>query len=220
MGEAIAAFEQQLIFTEAPWDDYLAGDSQSLSERQKRGALLFFGALNDAVNCASCHSGDLFTDMSFHNLLAPQLGPGKDNGINGIDDFGRANVTFDYRDQYRFRTPSLRNVELTAPYLHSGAYATLADVIRHHADPWRANIVYDPTRQLPSAFQDQVLPYDFERQAHSVARPLEAGLPVNADDVVDLVEFLLSLTDPAARDLSHITPSEVPSGLPLDPLPR
>ena len=65
-------------------------------------------------------------------------------------------------------------------------------------------------------FQDQVLPYDFERQAHSVAWPMQAGLPMSDGDVADLVEFLLSLTDPAARDLSHITPSEVPSGLPLD----
>jgi len=218
LGEAIAAFENQLIFTASPWDDYLAGDSRALTESQKRGALLFFGALNREVNCAACHSGDLFTDMDFHNLLVPQLGPGKDNGEDGIDDFGRANVSYDYRDQYRFRTPSLRNVELTAPYFHSGAYGSLADVIWHHSDPWRANIVYDPSRQLPTAFQDQVLPYDFERQAHSVAWPMQAGLPMSDGDVADLVEFLLSLTDPAARDLSHITPSEVPSGLPLDPL--
>lgn len=220
LGEAIAAFEQQLIFTESPWDDFVAGDTQALSDDQKRGALLFFGALNREVNCAACHSGDLFTDLDFHNLLAPQLGPGKDNGIDGNDDFGRANVSYDYRDQYRFRTPSLRNAELTAPYFHSGAYATLEDVIWHHADPWRANIVYDPTQQLPPTLRDDVLPYDFERQAHSVAGPLEAGLPLNEDDVADLVQFLLSLTDPAARDLSHITPSAVPSGLPLDPLPR
>lgn len=219
-GEAIAAFERQLIFTAAPWDDYLAGDNKALAESQKRGALLFFGALNREVNCAACHSGDLFTDMRFHNLLAPQLGPGKDNGPEGVDDFGRANVSFDYRDQYRFRTPSLRNVELTAPYFHSGAYPELAAVIWHHADPWRANIVYDARQHLPPAFHDQLLAYDFERQAHSVAWPIEAGLPMSEDDVADLVDFLLALTDPAARDLSHITPNEVPSGLPLDPLPR
>ncbi len=220
LGEAIAAFENQLIFTASSWDDYVAGDSMALTSRQKRGALLFYGALKHEVNCAACHSGDLFTDMGFHNLLVPQLGPGKDNGVDGNDDVGRANVSFDYRDQYRFRTPSLRNVELTAPYFHSGAYANLADVIWHHADPWRANIVYDPSRQLPPAFQDQVLSYDFERQAHSVAWPMQAGLPLNEEDVADLVAFLQSLTDPAARDLSHITPSEAPSGLPLDPLPR
>ena len=220
LGEAIAAFERQLIFTASAWDDYVAGDRHALTDTQKRGALLFYGAQDRAVNCAACHSGDLFTDMDFHNLLVPQLGPGKDNGENGNDDFGRANVSFDYRDQYRFRTPSLRNVELTAPYFHSGAYGNLTDVIWHHADPWRANIVYEPSQQLPPAFQDQLIPYDFSRQAHSVAQPMQAGFPLSDADVADLVAFLLSLTDPAARDLSHITPSEVPSGLPLDPLPR
>jgi cytochrome c peroxidase len=148
------------------------------------------------------------------------LGPGKDNGIDGSDDFGRANVSFDYRDQYRFRTPSLRNVELTPPYFHSGAYNTLEAVIWHHADPWRANILYEPSEHLPRAFQDQVLAYNFERQAHSVSRRIGAGMPISAAEAADLAAFLRSLTDPAARDLSHITPAEVPSGLPLDPLPR
>ncbi len=220
LAEAVAAFERQLIFTAAPWDDYLAGDEQALSEAQKRGGLLFFGALNQGVNCAACHSGDLFTDQRFHNLLAPQLGPGKDNGIDGRDDFGRANVSFDYRDQYRFKTPSLRNVELTAPYFHSGAYGSLEAVIWHHADPWRANMVYAAEEHLPPDFHDALLPYDFERQAHSVAYPVRAGLPLNEAEVADLVAFLTALTDPAARDLSHITPTELPSGLPLDPLPR
>ncbi len=220
LAEAVAAFERQLIFTAAPWDDYLAGDDQALSEAQKRGGLLFFGALNREVNCAVCHSGDLFTDQGFHNLLAPQLGPGKDNGVDGRDDLGRANVSFDYRDQYRFKTPSLRNVELTPPYFHSGAYRSLADVIWHHADPWRANILYDGSGQLPREFRDQVLPYDFERQAHSVAFPMREGMPVDEAEVADLVAFLTALTDPAARDLSHITPTDLPSGLPLDPLPR
>ena len=219
LAEAVAAFERQLIFTAAPWDDYLAGDAQALSEAQKRGGLLFFGALKREVNCGACHSGDLFTDQRFHNLLAPQLGPGKDNGIDGLDDLGRANVSFDYRDQYRFKTPSLRNVELTAPYFHSGAYQTLEEVIWHHADPWRANILYDGARQLPREFHNQTRRYDFERQAHSVALPLRAGMPLDEAEVADLVAFLTALTDPAARDLRHITPPEVPSGLPLDPLP-
>ena len=219
LAEAVAAFERQLIFTASPWDDYLAGDASALNDQQKRGALHFFGELNPAVNCASCHSGDLFTDQDFHNLMTPQLGPGKNNGVDGRDDFGRANVTFDYRDQYRFKTPSLRNVELTAPYFHSGAYARLEDVIWHHADPWRANMLYDPALHLPAELQDQVLAYDFERQAHSLAQPVSRGLPLNADEVADLVAFLRALTDDAARDLSHITPAELPSGLPLDPLP-
>ena len=219
LAEAVAAFERQLIFTAAPWDDYVAGDNAALSQAQKRGALLFFGEMSAAIKCAGCHSGDLFTDQAFHNLLAPQLGPGKGNGEDGRDDLGRANVSFDYRDQYRFRTPSLRNVSLTSPYLHSGAYRELADVIWHHANPWHANITYAPSQHLPPALQDQVLPYDFDRQAHSVARPLRAGMPMSETDVADLVRFLQALTDPAAQDLSHFLPESVPSGLPIDTLP-
>ncbi|MCY4466711.1 MAG: hypothetical protein OXE46_14370 [Chloroflexi bacterium] len=219
LAEAVAAFERQLIFTAAPWDDYVAGDEAALSQAQKRGALLFFGEMNAGINCAGCHSGDLFTDQEFHNLLAPQLGPGKDNGEDGRDDLGRANASFDYRDQYRFRTPSLRNASLTSPYLHSGAYQTLESVIWHHANPWRANITYAPSQHLPPQLQDQVLPYDFDRQAHSVARPLLAGMSMSDADVADLVRFLQALTDPAAQDLSHITPETVPSGLPVDALP-
>ena len=216
LAEAIAAFERQLIFTAAPWDDYVAGSESALMDAEKRGALLFFGELNSSVNCAACHGGDLFTDQDFHNLLTPQLGPGKDNGADGQDDFGRANVTFDHRDQYRFKTPGLRNVALTAPYMHSGAYRGLEDVIWHHADPWRANIVYAPGEQLPAELRQQTIAYDFDRQSHSVAQPMLGGMTLDADEVADIARFLQALTDPAARDLSHITPDSVPSGLPVD----
>ncbi len=216
IAQALAAFQRQLIFTAAPWDDYIAGDQQALDAQQKRGALLFYGELNPQLNCAQCHSGDLFTDNQHHNLLTPQLGPGKRNGPSGRDDFGRANVTFDYRDQYKFRTPSLRNVELTAPYFHSGAYPRLVDVIWHHADIWRGSMAYDPSLHLPEAMQDSYFPHSFERQAHSVSPWLADGMPMSADDAADLVAFLMSLTDPAARDLSRLVPDSVPSGLPLD----
>lgn len=218
IAEAMAAFERQLIFTSAPWDDYLAGDRDALSDRQKRGALLFYGELNPQVNCVQCHTGNMFTDVQHYNLLVPQIGAGKGNGPSGRDDFGRSNVTFDHRDQYKFRTPSLRNVELTAPYFHSGAYPTLAGVIRHHADIWRGSMAYDPVQFLPETMRNSYFPYSFERQAHSVALPLADGMPMSEADVADLVAFLMSLTDPAARDLSHLVPDSVPSGLPLDPV--
>ena len=217
IAKAIAAFERQMIFTDAPWDNYIAGDSEALTTPQKRGAALFYGERLPGVSCAGCHSGDLFSDSRHHNLLAPQLGTGKRNGPGGRDDFGRANVSFDHRDLYKFRTPSLRNVELTAPYLHSGAYPTLTDVVWHHADIWRGNMTYDAANALPPALQERVLPYDFARQSHSVSPYLARGLPLNAADVADLVAFLMALTDPAARDLSHLVPDSVPSGLPLDP---
>jgi cytochrome c peroxidase len=217
--EAIAAFERRFIFTDAPWDQYLLGDKTALTEQQKRGALLFLGELNPAVNCGQCHSGDLFTDLSYHNLLVPQLGPGKGHGENGREDWGRSRVSFDRRDQYAFRTPSLRNVTLTAPYFHSGAYASLEAVIRHHADIWGSAANYDPSAHLPPAFYSSVRPFDENKQAHSAADQLQDGLPLTDEDVADLVAFLHGLTDERATDLAAFVPQSVPSGLPLDPLP-
>lgn len=216
---ALAAFERRLIFTHSPWDAYIAGDETALTDQQKRGALLFYGELNPEVNCAACHSGDMFTDLNYYNLLVPQIGPGKADGIDNREDWGRARVTYDWRDRYAFRTPSLRNVELTSPYFHSGAYPTLESVIWHHANIWESASTYDPSAYLPQDFQSGLRPYNFERQSQTVTPLLANGLPLTQQDVVDIVAFLQSLTDPNARDLMEFVPEDVPSGLALDPLP-
>ncbi|MCB9162515.1 MAG: ScyD/ScyE family protein, partial [Caldilineaceae bacterium] len=195
--EALAAFERRFIYTDAPWDRYLAGDETALSDAQIQGALLFFGAVDPAINCAQCHGGDLFTDGAFRNILAPQLGPGKGNGYTGREDWGRAGVTFDARDRYAFRTPGLRNVTLTAPYLHSGAYATLEDTIRHHAAPVDAALAYDPSAfGVPPDLFSSLQPVDLARQLPTLAPELRAGLPLTDDDITALVAFLDALTDP------------------------
>ncbi len=216
---AIAAFERQFIMTASPWDAYLAGDSAALTDQQKQGALLFYGESNTAVNCASCHAGDLFTDLQFHNLLVPQLGPGKGQGPNGRDDWGRAGVTFDARDRFTFRTAPLRNVALTAPYFHSGAYASLGQTIAHHANIVESAINYDPSQYLPPAFYSSVRPYNPTDQLATAAPELRHGLPLSAQDIDALVAFLQALTDPAALNLDQFIPDMVPSGLPLDPVP-
>lgn len=216
---ALAAFERRFIFTAAPWDVYIAGDSSALTDEQKRGALLFYGVLNPQVNCAVCHSGNLLTDMQFHNLLTPQVGPGHGDGEDGREDWGRAQVTFDWRDRYAFRTPSLRNVTLTAPYFHSGAYATLDAVIWHHANIWHSAANYDPSAHLPPDFMSSVRPFSLQRQGSTAAPLLVDGLPLSEQDVQDLVAFLHALTDPRATDLTEFIPDAVPSGLALDPLP-
>ncbi len=217
--EAIAAFERRFIFTDAPWDNYLKGDKNALTDQQKRGALLFYGKIEPDVNCSQCHSGDLFTDLNYYNLLVPQLGPGKGHGENGREDWGRSRVSFDRRDQYAFRTPSLRNVTLTAPYFHNGAYADLEAVIGHHADIWGSAANYDPSAHLPPSYYSSVRPFDAQRLGHSAAPALAAGLPLDETDVADLVAFLHALTDPQAIDLTAFVPATVPSGLSLDPLP-
>ena len=220
VADAIAAFERRLIFTNAPWDHFLAGDTGALTEQQKRGALLFYGQLDPGVNCATCHSGDLFTDLAFHDVLSPQLGPGKGHGYSGREDYGRAGVTFDARDRYAFRTPSLRNVTLTAPYFHSGAYATLEDVIRHEANMWEAARAYDPSANgVPPDLYSSLQPFDADAHMRTAAPELAGGLPLAETDIADIVAFLEALTDPAAQDLDWLLPESVPSGLPLDAAP-
>ncbi|MEZ0227846.1 MAG: cytochrome-c peroxidase, partial [Planctomycetota bacterium] len=126
---AIAAFEQASFATFAtPLDRYLAGDTAALSDTAKRGGILFAGR----VGCARCHGGPLLSDQNFHALAVPQLGP----GVEGeTDDRGRALATKDTRDNYRFRTPPLRNVALTGPFMHDGAFTTLQRVLRHYRNP-------------------------------------------------------------------------------------
>ena len=83
----------------------------ALSTRERRGLRLFYGK----ANCVSCHSGPLLTDLDFHAIAMPRLGPFKGLGMEGRDDFGRELVTGNPTDRDKFRTPTLRNVVLRAP---------------------------------------------------------------------------------------------------------
>lgn len=186
---AVAAYERELVTRNSAFDRYVAGDDQALTAEQERGLELFFA---DA-GCASCHSGARFTDDLFHVLAVPQEGPGKVR-IPG-DDTGREEHTGAATDRYAFRTPGLRNVALTAPYMHDGVFETLEEVVRF----------YDAgARPRHSAV-------DTERISPLVTTPL--GL--SGDDVAALVAFMESLTDPG-QDLDRFlttVPDSVPSGL-------
>ncbi len=113
---------------------------------ERPGWRLCFGK----AECVVCHSGNLLTDQRHHNIAAPQVGPGK--GAEAPLDFGRFRETGHPNDRYGFRTPPLRNVALTGPWLHSGAYATLEDVVSHHLDPESGLRSHDPS-QLPAALR-------------------------------------------------------------------
>src|SRR5437773_7639642 len=145
---AIAAFETQaLTKTNSPFDRYLQRDDAALTPEQKRGALLFFG---DKARCASCHGGPLLGGQNFANAGVPQLGPGTGNGAPL--DFGRGELFNQEFYKFAFRASPLRNVELTAPYMHDGAFPTLEAVLHHYNDVPRALREYD-TSQLPPALQ-------------------------------------------------------------------
>jgi cytochrome c peroxidase len=215
---AIAAFETSVFRADnSPFDRYLRGDRRALTATQLAGMKVFYGK----GNCFACHSGVFQTDQQFHNIAMPQIGPGKGDGVDGRDDYGRQRVTKTVADQFKFSTPSLRNVELTAPYGHDGAYATLEAVIRHHLNPVQALNTYD-TKQAVLPSRPDLDALDFIAQSDPSRRSqIAAGVelkPVvlSARDVKSLVEFLKALTDPNSRNLQSVYPDLVPSGLPLD----
>ncbi|WP_405226716.1 cytochrome-c peroxidase [Lentisalinibacter sediminis] len=215
---AIAAFEiDAWRADDTAYDRYLAGNSQALNKAQRRGMKLFFGK----AGCSGCHSGELFSDMGFHAIAMPQIGPGKGDGPGGYEDWGRYRVTGRMEDKFRFRTPPLRNVALTAPYGHAGAYDTLEAVIRHHLDPLTSLDAYDcrseptlPERPDLSATDCLALEDPAARRAIAGANELQP-ISLDGQDVAELAAFLHALTDAGSLDLRRDAPMRVPSGLPL-----
>ena len=218
IASAIAAFiAHEFRATDSAFDAYLAGRHHALTPPQKRGMELFYGK----AQCVTCHSGPFQTDHGFHAIGMPQIGPGKGHGAP-FADHGRAAVTGNDADLYRFRTPSLRNVALTAPYGHSGAYATLESVVRHHLDPRAALLAYDPaTIALPALDGAEAAPPpmpDADEIARIAAAVELAPLTLSDPEVADILAFLSALTDPHATIGRLGAPSQVPSGLPVDRL--
>lgn len=113
IAKAIAAFERTLITPVSPLDRYLRGDTRALGPAEQRGLKLF-----QDKGCIACHNGPALTDGGFHIIKVP-----------GSVDMGRFNVTKEESDKYSFRTPTLRNVELTGPYMNNGSVNTLSEAV-------------------------------------------------------------------------------------------
>ncbi|WP_191090120.1 cytochrome-c peroxidase [Histidinibacterium aquaticum] len=218
IGNALGAFiASEWQSYDSPYDAWLA-EGTALPEAAERGRQLFFGS----ARCATCHSGPLFTDQDFHALGLPAFGPGRTRRFDPMPrDVGRMGETDRLEDAYAFRTPSLRNVALTAPYGHNGAYPTLEEMIRHHSDPetgrdrWRPEMAKLPEVPWLAAGDFAIREDRFEmaRQARAVEL---RGLALSATEISDLVAFLEALTGETAQDRPLGVPDRVPSGLPVD----
>jgi cytochrome c peroxidase len=153
--KALASFLRTLVSGDSRYDRFERGDSTALSEPERRGMDLFF---SERAECFHCHVGFNFTNNGFHN-----------NGAHLLDvDFGREKITERTSDRGKFKVPSLRNVAVTAPYMHDGALATLEDVVDHYAKGGQGHPNTDPT-------------------IHS--------LDLTTQEKADLVAFLRALTD-------------------------
>jgi len=155
IGKAIATFERSVVSKNSSYDKYERGDKSAMSASAVRGIEVFFGK----GKCAICHSGPGFTDSGFHNIGVKQHGPLK-------KDDGRFNVTKEDFDKGAFKTPGLRHVSRTAPYMHDGSAATLEDVVEF---------------------------YDRGGDVDNNKTPLITPLELTSQEKKDLVEFLKAL---------------------------
>ncbi|GAB4540704.1 MAG: hypothetical protein Tsb0019_40720 [Roseibium sp.] len=220
IANALAAFQAtEWQSFDSPFDRYLAGDRQALSTSQKRGLSIFYGE----AGCASCHSGKLLSDQEFHALGLPPFGPGRTRAFDPMArDVGRMGESDRLEDAYRFRTPMLRNVELTAPYGHNGAYPTLEGIVRHHLDPEGTRRSWTPeTAALPEAPWLQEIDFVVWNDAREMARQARfrdiEPRSLDDGDIADLVAFLKALTGTASVASPPFgVPDTVPSGLPVD----
>jgi cytochrome c peroxidase len=212
LANAIGAFEiDAYTFANSPWDRYLAGDLGAISPDAKQGAVLFYGS----AGCSACHHGALFTDQLPHNIAVPQIGPGKQPATEHRD-YGRFLISRQDVDIFAFRTPPLRNVTLTGPWMHNGAYNDLEAVIRHHMDPAAALQTYNVMPLPPEVRQRTWISEGVNQAMLERLDPLLQPVGSLSDqEVQQLLAFLDALTDPAAQDLSHTMPDRVPSGLPV-----
>jgi cytochrome c peroxidase len=172
--KAIAAFERSLISGRSPFDRYVFDDDRTaLTVAQKRGMALFFSA---QIGCVQCHSGINFSGPLIYEGHDKDSAGFANTGLYDVDgrggypagDRGLIEVTHQAGDMGRFRVPTLRNVALTAPYMHDGSVANLEQVIDHYAGGGRGNPHQD-----------------------SRVRPLS----LTPQERADLVAFLQSLTD-------------------------
>ena len=133
LAQALASYVRTILSGNAPFDRYVKGDRHALTERQRQGLRVFRGK----GSCTACHLGPTFTDESFHNTgVAWQAGQ--------LLDQGRFAITGKETDRGAFKTPTLREVTRTAPYMHDGSIATLEEVIEFYDRGGNANPYLDP----------------------------------------------------------------------------
>jgi cytochrome c peroxidase len=211
---AFIAFEWRS--DDSAFDRHLRGEAP-LGGAAAAGLELFYGK----AGCGTCHSGPFQTDHRFHAMGQPQIGPGSGAPFEPQDrDEGRFRVTNDPADRYAFRTPSLRNVALTAPNGHAGAYAALPGFLRAHLDPRQGLAQYDRgLARLPEmeGAEDWAVMDDPAELAAISAAVIAPPVVLNEAEADALYAFLLALTGDSALEGRLGVPESVPSGLTVDP---
>ena len=171
--KAVADFERTIVSTNSPYDQYLAGDLSALTDDQKNGLILF----NGKARCSNCHFGPMLSDYDFHAIGIPE----NPESPHFPADSGKFN-------EFKFRTPTLRNASLTGPYMHNGMMATIKDVVE---------------------FMNEGVSQNDNVTANMLASDM-TPLGLTEKEIDQIVAFIESLTD---EDFDQIVPESVPSGL-------
>ncbi|WP_439880118.1 cytochrome-c peroxidase [Pontibacter sp. MBLB2868] len=166
IGKALAQFERTIISGNSRYDKYVRNEKGTmLNDKELKGLVLF------RKHCSSCHTSDFFTDNKYHNN-------GLDAAYSDENEalaFGRGRITRKPEDIGKYKTPTLRNIAITAPYMHDGRFATLEQVLAHY----RTGVKNSPT-----------LAPELQQQG-------KTGIPVSAEEQTLIIQFLQSLTDDA-----------------------
>ena len=189
---AIAELERHhFVANNTLWDQYLRGKKEVLTERMKKGAVLFLSK----ASCTNCHSGPHLSTFGFQNIGTPQIGP----GMAGGDDKGLAEFTKATTHNYRFRIAPLRNVGVSAPYMHSGAFSTLWEVIEHYDHPMQSLQFFSWNPKHPNYREDLRLDnrtQTIAERLRTLAPNLSRDLGLSQEEKADLFCFLaVALTD-------------------------
>lgn len=186
------AFYQKVEFqvNDTPFDQYIAGDLQVLSDKEKEGAVVFF----EKGRCSRCHHGALLSNQAFQGVGVPQIGPGHTKDKN---DEGRYLITGKEFHKYGFLTQPLRNIALTAPFMHDGSLKDLEAVVVHYNNPSRSIDDYsvrDLQTLYSGIFNDFIYvdknPYRNIYRKQAIAPPIKAPLGLNSREIDSLVCFL------------------------------
>jgi cytochrome c peroxidase len=176
--KALASYVRSLTSFDSPFDEYAyQSNDDAMSDAAKRGMELFY---SEKLECFHCHGGFNFTQSTRHKNQRLDLQPFHNTGLYNVDekgaypvyDQGLIEATLQPHDMGKFRAPTLRNVEVSAPYMHDGSLATLGDVIEFYADGGRGNGIVNPLKS-----------------------PFLVGFDLKLEQKQDLITFLQSLTD-------------------------